>query len=71
MPIYLFVALLPMVSRKLKGLREWSKRKGIELEKEEKMRAGTAPEGLPLLLEEIAVGGEEDNKMQLPGRVCW
>lgn len=65
MPIRLFVVLLPMVSRKLKGLRDWSKRKGMELEKQEKMRAGTAPEGLPLLLEEMAVGGEEHNKNEI------
>lgn len=43
--VYLFVTLPFMVSKKLKVLRDWRKRIGMELEKDE-MRAGTAPEEL-------------------------
>lgn len=41
----LFVTLLFMVSKKLRVLRDWRKRIGMELEKD-RVRAGTAPEGL-------------------------
>lgn len=43
----LFETLLFMVSKKLRVLRDWRKRLGMELEKD-KMRAGTAPEELLL-----------------------
>jgi len=42
----------------------------MELENKEKMRAGIDPKGLHLLLEGMAAGGEEENKMQLSGRIC-